>query len=166
MSSDVFADVASAVAAAAAATALWYARGSARAGRSTVEAARRTIQIAEASRRSAERAAIRARVERVGTLVQQIVDVSIVESGRDELSPAARGRCQVLGQSIVGLKKLLPRSAALVHTATTGDLQSRAADAQVEIDGVLERLARRPAAGRRGRPWAPGSGVGQKVRRP
>lgn len=103
-------------------------------------------------------------------LIQQIMDSSLmdalmVELGRDELSPATRGQFQVLNQSIVGLKKVLPRSVLVCKAGSPAELQSRASDAQVEIDGVLERLTTRRPTSHRGRPWTPRGGASQRIRR-
>jgi hypothetical protein len=143
MQSDLIADVAAAIAAVAAAVAVWYARDAARAGRATVVAARRTLQLAEASRRSTERAQLRRRVERVGELVEEIASSPMIDSELEELSPRSRGQCQELSQAVIGLKELLPRSAQVCGATSSEELQSRAGKARVEIDAVLMRMARR-----------------------
>jgi hypothetical protein len=148
MQSDVIADVAAAVAAVAAALAVWYARDSARAGRAAVAAARRTVQLAEASRRSTESAQLRRRVERLGALVEEIATSSVVDPGLGELSPRGRGYCHQLSQAVIGLKELLPRTAQVCAATSSEELQNRAGKARLEIDAVLQRMGRRRASDR------------------
>jgi hypothetical protein len=151
MESDSVAIAAAAVAAVAAATGLWYARAAAQAAREAATTARRTVELTEMARRAAERAHLRHRVERVGQLVQEIYVSSLVDPGFDGLSPTTRGQCNVLDEAVIGLKELLPK-AAEVHLATSPqELQGRARKAQVEIDNVLARMARRRAGERRRR---------------
>jgi hypothetical protein len=152
MGSDNFAVAAAAAAAAiAAAIGLWYARAAAQAARDAAATARRTVELTELARRSAERAHLRHRVERVGQLVQEIYASSLVDPGFEGLSPTTRGQCSVLDEAVIGLKGLLPKSAE-VHLATSPkELQGRARKAGVEIDTVLARMARRRPGERRRR---------------
>ena len=143
MPSEMFADVSAGVAAVAAAVALWYARGAAHASRDAVTAARRTVQMTELARRDAERAHLRHRVERVGQIVQEIFASSLVRPGLHGLSPAIRGQCRVLDEAVIGLKELLPETAAVSSATSPDEVQKLARNAGVEIDNVLARLARR-----------------------
>jgi hypothetical protein len=143
MRSDLLAEAAASIAAVAAAIALFYAREAAHAGRDAVAAARRTMELADLSRRAAERARLRQRVERVGELVQEILMSSLFDPGIDGLSPRTRGQCNVLNQAVIGLKELLPKSAAVSSATSPVELQRRAGLARVEVDAVLARLARR-----------------------
>jgi hypothetical protein len=152
MDSDALVVAVAAAAVVAALIGLWYARAAAQAGRDAVAAARRTVELTEMARRSAERAHLRHRVERVGQLVQEIYVSSLVDPGFDGLSPTTRGQCNVLDEAIIGLKELLPK-AAEVHLATSPEeLVGRARKARIEIDNVLARMARRRTGDRRRRP--------------
>jgi len=132
-----------------AAVGLGFARASARAGRDAVAAARRTLELAEVSRQAAERARLRQRVERVGQLVQEISFSSQGDSSVNGRSPVTRGQCNLLGQAMVGLKELLPRSAEVCSATSADDLRNRAEKARVEIDRVLIRIAGRRVGARR-----------------
>jgi len=157
MQSGTFVESAAAVAAVAAVVGLLYARASARAAQEAAMAARRSVEIAERSRQAAARARLRLRVERVGELVQEIAAASPVEPGTDELSPRSKAQCRVLSRAVVGLKDVLPKSAAVSQARSAGELGDRAVVAGVEIDGLLKKLTgHRPQSAYRPRhqvPW-------------
>jgi hypothetical protein len=148
MQSDVFGDVAVAVAAAAAAVAVGYARASSHAARDAVQAARRTVEVAEISRQAAERARIRHRIERVGELIQEIFISSAFDSEVDGLSLRTQGQCHALSQAVIGLKELLPKSTEVCLASSPAEVQRRATKARLEVDRVLVRMARSRADAR------------------
>lgn len=146
---DVYEEVVAVAVTVVAAVCLGYARASARAGRDAVAAARRTLELAEVSRQAAERARLRQRVERIGQLVQEIWVSSQDESSVNGRSPATRARCNLLGQAMVGLKDLLPRSGEVCSATSPDELRNRAEKARVEIDRVLTRITGRRVGARR-----------------
>ena len=148
MQLDVYDEVVAVAVTVVAAVGLGYARASARAGRDAAAAARRTLELAEVSRQAAERARLRQRVERVGQLVQEISVSSQGQSSFNGRSPATRARCNLLGQAMVGLKELLPRSAEVCSAKSPDELRNRAEKACVEIDRVLTRIAARRVGAR------------------
>jgi len=158
MQSDLFGDVAAAVAAVAAAIALGYARASTHAARDAAVAARRTVELAEMSRQAAERARVRHRVERVGELIEEIFVSSAfdAEVEVEGVSMRTQGQCHALSEAIIGLKELLPKTTEVFLAGSPTEIQRRAGNARAEIDRVLVRLARgrtdpRARRGSRGR---------------
>jgi hypothetical protein len=157
METVTFTETAASVAAVAALGGLLYARASAQAARDAASTARTSVQLAERSRRAAERARLRARLERIGELVQDIATSSRGSSGSAELSERTQSQCTALHRAVIGIKDLVPRSAALCLVSSPADLTERAADARAEIDAMIKKLSRhRPNSvyrPRRSAPW-------------
>ena len=152
MRADVVVEVAASVAALAAASGLWYARASARAARDARAAAARAAELALMSRRSAERARLHHRVERVGELVQEVSFSSQMDADVDGLSPRTRAQCDVLNQAVIGLEDILPKTVVLCGSRSPAELRERADSARAEISRVLAALAA-GGSGRRARAY-------------
>lgn len=157
MESVTFTETAASIAAVAAVGGLFYARASAQAARDAASTARTSVELAERSRRAAERARLRARLERIGELVQEIATSSLASSGTGEMPETTRSRCTALHRAVIGIKDLVPRSAALCLVSSPAELSDRAAAARAEIDAMLKKLSRhRPNSvyrPRRSAPW-------------
>ena len=157
METVTFTETAASLAAVAAVGGLFYARASAQAARDAASTARTSVELAERSRRAAERARLRARLERIGELVQEIATSSLANSGTDALSETTRSQCSALHRAVIGIKDLVPRSAALCLVSSPAELNARAADARAEIDTMIKKLSRhRPNSvyrPRRSAPW-------------
>ncbi|MGD0380911.1 MAG: hypothetical protein ABSC30_13085 [Acidimicrobiales bacterium] len=158
MQTVTFTETAASVAAVAAVGGLLYARSSAHAARDAAATARTSVELAERSRRAAERARLRARLERIGELVQEVATLSRASSGTGELSETTRSQCAALHRAVIGIKDLVPRSAALCLVSSPDELSDRAADARAEVDAMIKKLSRhRPNSvyrPRRSAPWS------------
>ena|SRR2546428_6517633 len=105
------------------------------AARETISVAERTAKIADAAARADERDRLRARIVRVGEIVEQIFWAAHKEQP-DWM--AARNR---LRHALVGLTDRLPVCAELPNVASTpGQAVAAASRARDEVEGVLHRL--------------------------
>ena len=125
-----------------AAVGLGYARTASVAARDAAAEARRTVEAAEAARQAAERARVRQRIERVGELVEAVYVGAQANLDAPVLTPWTTAQINVLNQALVGLRRTLPKTAALRGATTPRQLAERAAGAMLEVDAVLNRFAR------------------------
>lgn len=119
-----------------------YARAASMAARDAVVEARRTVEVAEGARQAAERARVRQRIERVGELVEALYVGAQANLDAPTLSPWTTAQVNVLNQALVGLRRLLPKTADLRGATTPRQLAERTAGAMLEVDAVLASFGR------------------------
>ena len=131
-----------------------YARSASIAARQAATEARRTVEVAEGTRQAAERARVRQRIERVGELVEAVYVGAQANLDAPSLSPWTTAQINVLNQALVGLRRLLPKAAAVRGATTPRQLAELAAGAMLEVDAVLAGFGRRLVYRQRRPMWA------------